>query len=746
MGADPGDIINADNTYRDKPNSEEARAKTFLLLNVGTQQFLNVGGSYGRHATLSDTGMYLWIFNNPKTTDTYNIRTRQNYTTGNPNNADSYVQYIDNDKLQNGVYLDCQQTDASRSFGWKFEKADGYDASQNKVYKISTYGNRYLTATPDDANGNLCEATSDSPASNNYQVWKLITVAEYYKLFYESPSDLSSPVDATFLLQNPGFNYSKSDMEGWIPTGAAGIKDKLRLGVEGYYKLKTEKDYKGDDIKSDKYLCENGKYFCADIKNVHQAGIIQQIEVSKPGWYIFRCNGFSNTNGLAKIFITTGLKYYYIDGSFVATNVLNPLDTQNGPKDLLEAGERFFKGEYENQVMMYVSQKDIDTNPLAKGKQSLEFGIMIDGDKNTTPTNEWTAFDNFRMLYAGDAETPNLVLDEDNPDLRYLTETTDEYKNSVLHLRRSFTLNKWNTLILPVSLTYGQMKRTFGDDVKLAVLKHLTTNSIQFWTVDCKNDNDTMLQAFKPYIIMPTKEAGQNPSYTTPRLKKADNQYWIADTNQGISYDGEGVIRYGGGAVTVNENHYDISGITLDRDLLQENVDNHWVSTCETSSDDDRMVCKGTMAKTFYTKDSQDSNGKTITKGYFYTDDNTSRDKLQGAYFMKKGDLWKVPADKTYGLQAFRCWFSLSNTTDQQSQKVAQAKDVKIWLDGVEDNTTTGIDDIIIDDPFNKPSTTYKATDNAVYNLNGQLIRQGCSTEGLPSSIYIVKGRKVIVR
>ena len=184
----------------------------------------------------------------------------------------------------------------------------------------------------------------------------------------------------------------------------------------------------------------------------------------------------------------------------------------------------------------------------------------------------------------------------------------------------------------------------------------------------------------------------------------------------------------------------------IDRDLLEKNVDNHWVSTCKTSSDDDRMVCKGTMAKTFYTRDSQDSNGKTIKQGYFYTDDNTSRDKLQGAYFMKKGDLWKVPADKTYGLQAFRCWFSLSNTTDQQSQNVAQAKDVKIWLDGVEDNTTTGIDDLIIDDPFNKPSTTYKATDNAVYNLNGQLIRQGTSTEGLPSGIYVVAGRKVMIK
>ncbi len=750
VGADPEDIINTDNTNRVTPNSEEARAKTFLLFNVGTQQFLNVGGSYGRHATLSDTGMYLWIFNNSKTTTgTYNIRTHQNYTTGNPNNADSYVQYIDNDKLQNGIYLDCNPTDNSRAFGWKFVKADRYDASKNKVYKISTYGNRYLTATPNDANGNLCEATSDVASNSNYQVWKLITVKEYYELFATSPSDLSAPIDATFLLQNPGFNYSTTNTGHWAAFSKikdAHASDAVRYGVEECYKKGTETNYKGAKSQDKNYLCENGKYFSADIKNIHQAGISQQIIVSKAGWYIFRCNGFSNTNGLAKIFISNYKTFagYTSQGEYgiVASNLLNPLDA-NGPQDLLEAGKRFYNGEYQNQVMMRVTQEDLKN---MGGQENIEFGIMIDGDKSTTPTNEWTAFDNFRMLYAGDAETPNLVLDEDNPDLQYLTETTDEYKNSVLHLRRTFTLNKWNTLILPVNLTYGQMKRTFGDDVKLAELKHLTTNSIQFWTVDCDNNNQTMLKAYTPYIIMPTKEAGQNPSYTTPRLKKAANQYWIADSLAGITYSEEGVPRYIGGHVTVAANHYDISGITLDRDLLEKNVDNHWVSTNTTSSDDDRMVCKGTMAKTFYTKSSQDSKGKTITKGYFYTDDNTSRDNLQGAYFMKNGDLWKVPADKTYGLKAFRCWFRLSDTTDSNSQDIAPAKDVKLWLDGVEENNTTGIDDIIIDDPFNTPSTTYKATDNAVYNLNGQLIRQGCSTEGLSSGIYIVKGRKVIVR
>ena len=39
---------------------------------------------------------------------------------------------------------------------------------------------------------------------------------------------------------------------------------------------------------------------------------------------------------------------------------------------------------------------------------------------------------------------------------------------------------------------------------------------------------------FPPYIIKPTKEAGNHREYTTPRLKKAADQYWL-DEDQGIT-------------------------------------------------------------------------------------------------------------------------------------------------------------------------------------------------------------------
>lgn len=729
VGEDPGDLATTNNECRLYPTHHDYITKTFLLLNVGTEKFFNIGGAYGRHASLSNTGMYLWIWDTFKTEGTYNIRTRLNYvneikdvSVADLENADSYVQYIDNDSHMSGIYPDCQPSDANRKFGWKFEKAKGYSET-NKVYKISTYGNKYLTATPEDTDGNLCKA--EALNYNDYQVWKLVTLQEYYDLFKNSPSDLNSPIDITFLMQNPGFGYNKSNAAFWASSGNAHY---LRLGVEDYYK-KTSEDYYKNNKEERIYdfndnLYENGKYFCADIKQQRNTGINQLVTVDKAGWYIIRCNGFSNTNGLAKLYVTD-----YFSQSMTRSTILNPLEA-NGPKDLTEAGKEFYNDNYENEVMIHLT-----TDDLKNMGGILIIGIKIDDDGTTPSEGEWTAFDNFRLLYAGESEgAPDLVLDEDNPDLRYLTETIEEYKNCVLHLNRSFELNKWNTLILPVNLTYGQMRYTFGDDVKLAKLYTLTPNSVRFKTVECSSDNDVMLEAYTPYIIKPTKAAGQNSAYTTPRLLKAANQYWL-DENESISYTDEGVERYTGGKVSIEANHYDIPNVTLDRTLLKTKLDNHWVSTTTTSTTapdaaKNKMVCKGTMAKTFYiNKDG---------KGSFYEDEGEERDDLKGDYFMNKGTMYKVPAKKQYGLKAFRCWFELTNTTDAGINSTSPAKDVKLFINEIEDETT-GIGDIITDPTFSHAAYQY----DGVYNLQGQLIRQGTSLEGLPQGIYIIKGKKV---
>lgn len=724
-GADPADIINTDkgNTHRITPNNEQGKDTTFMLLNVGTQQFLNVGGSYSRHATLRDNGIYLWIYNNSKTPGTYNIRTRRNMKKEELDNKDSYVQYISDDPLMPGVYLDEQPEDVSRQFGWAFEKAAGYSAS-NKVYKIKTYGNRYLTAVPNDIDDNKCWATTQTADNADYQIWKLVTLAEYLSLYKDSPSDSANPIDATFWFDTPEFGYNISNYGGWMTTG--GNSDDIYLGIDDCYKKVTESYYKGTKKDDKQYIFDNGKYFCAVIKERHGIGLQQAVAVSQPGWYVVRCNGFSNTNGLAHLYIKEHFTHTY-EGfdPIVSKKTLQTIEKTSSQTSMLQAGMAFYNNKYPNEVELHVTKDFLD---IVGGQTQLYIGIGIDGKTNDNAEGEWTAFDNFRLLYyEEEAEKPELVLDEENPDLNYLTETSDAYENVKLHLNRSFTMNKWNTLTLPVSLTYGQMKSAFGDKVLLAELDGLTATSVRFQTVNCTNDNDVMLKAFTPYIIKPTKGADTaTEAYTTPRLKKAPNQYWLA-SGAGEKNTEDGVTRHKSGIVEVKAGHYTIDGVTLDREALKTNLDNHWVSKTTTSAS--KMVCKGTMAKTYYVDSSK--------KGWFYTDNDGKRDNLAGDYFMKDGTMYKVPAAKQYGLKAFRCWFELSDATDKTALTTAPAKDVSLFIDDIKDGVT-GIDDITTD-----PNSSNAKNLSGVYNIYGQRLSDGSSLDNLPQGIYIVNGKKV---
>lgn len=729
VGADPKDIVNTDNTNRTHPKSEKGEKMTFMLLNVGTQQFLNVGGSYSRHATLSDYGLYLWIYDNSKTSGTYNIRTRRNMKSGiygeteDLNNKNSYVQYVNDDPLMPGVYPDEQPEDASRQFGWTFEEATGFSAS-NKVYKIKTYGNRYLTAVPNDANDNKCQAIAETADNADYQVWKLVTLEEYLSLYKDSPSDSANPIDATFWFDTPEFGYNISNYGGWLTTG--GNSDDIYLGIDDCYKKVTESYYKGTKKDDKKYIFNNGKYFCAVIKERHGIGLQQVVAVSQPGWYVVRCNGFSNTNGLAYLYIKEHFTHTY-EGfdPIVSKTTLQTIEKTSSPTSMLQAGMAFYNNKYPNEVKLHVTKDFLD---IVGGQTQLYIGIGIDGKTDDNATGEWTAFDNFRLLYYEDeAEKPELVLDEENPDLNYLTETSDTYESVKLHLNRSFTLNKWNTLTLPVSLTYGQMKSAFGNDVLLAKLDELTATSVRFQTVNCTNDNDVMLEAFTPYIIKPTKGAdAATEAYTTPRLKKTPNQFWLA-SDVGETNAEDDVTRHTSGKVEVKAGHYTIDGVTLDRKALKTNLDNHWVSKTTTSASN--MVCKGTMAKTYYVDSSK--------KGWFYTDNDETRDNLAGDYFMKDGTMYKVPATKQYGLKAFRCWFELSDATDKTAFTTAPAKDVSLFIDDIKDGVT-GIDDITTD-----PNSSNAKNLSGVYNIYGQRLSDGSSLDNLPQGIYIVNGKKV---
>lgn len=746
-------IGGVDNLYGIDPSSEictnKGTAETdgdkiVCLYNVGAKKFLGVGGEWGTHATLdvSPYSIYMNLISDSE--GTYNLESKLQGSTKNAylgiNKSDVYM---DITKVENNVV--------------RFDRANDYSET-NKVYLVRIGNTKtlgYLTAYPNNEN-KLCNyqkalAQVGTPEYKN-QEWKVITKNEYYLLFNTAPAHMKSAVDASFLIACPDFRVNDADAKKWNITGE-GWKDKLRFGDEHMYKKYDKlsstgtKDWVGytDQTHQQKY----GQYFYCYTKGLRGFKFYQDVTVHKAGWYLLRCNGFSTSNSsenittngkpLANLFITVldannnPIKEKH---STATLNGISQADayqlaqTHNGKNyEGAGIGHAFFEGEYENQVQICLD-KALDGNEISdKNPVTLRIGFYVDPTPDGKPAvaeDELTAVDEFKLLYAGPRRNPELILDEESTDLRYLTMATDEYKNSVLHLNRKLNDNMWNSLILPVDLTWGQMKRTFGDAVKVAKLEALTENSVQFVTVEPDSDDDVMVTAFEPYIVYPPYTQVKSAPYTVEHFYTSEgenNSEWLGTDYKPSSDENNRLTK------TLKADHYDITMVSLDREKLKQAVDlNTWVSNTQFKTIDGnygKMVCKGTMAKTY-------DNGKIIE----------GRDDLNGDYFMYKGKLIQVPHNEngkqySYGLKAFRCWFELTDNTSSEGKP----SQVSLLIDGVEDSTT-GIDDI----HGSTDRTSYKRGIEGVFNINGQMVRRSCSLEGLPKGMYVVNGKKIIIR
>ena len=721
--------------------------KIVCLYNVGAKKFLSIGSKWGTHASLNVSPHSIYMIWNG-TSQTYFLQSK---VTG--SSTGSYMGIFKDKDGVNGVFMDRSENCAIR-----FEKAKDYSET-NKVYLVKIHTAKppfnpwgYLTAYPNDEN-KLCDyktslATEGTPEYKN-QEWKVITKNEYYLLFNTAPAYMKSPVDASFLLTCPDFRVNDTDAAKWLIEGENlpdDVKSHVYFGDKKMYKTYNIIGNTKDDAwtgRTEPHHQKYGQYFYCYTKGLRGFNIYQDVKVHKGGWYLLRCNGFSTANSseniatnkkpLANLLITVlGADNNPIKEIYSATSLdgISQADAEalGNTYEGAGIGRAFFEGKYENQVQICLD-KALDGNEISdKNPVTLRIGFYVDPTPDGKPAvaeDELTAVDEFKLLYAGPRRNPELILDEESTDLRYLTEAADEYKNSVLHLNRKLNDNMWNSLILPVDLTWGQMKRTFGDAVKVAKLAALTENSVQFVTVEPKNDDDVMVTAFEPYIVYPPYTQVKSAPYTVEHFYTSageDNSEWLGKDYKPSKDENNRLTK------TLKADHYDITMVSLDRKKLNDYVNaTTWESTTTFSASGGghgTMVCKGTMAKTY-------DNGKILS----------GRDDLNGDYFMYKGKLIQVPHGNmsdgkpySYGLKAFRCWFELPSDTHVGGS-------LSLMIDGVEDSATS-IDDI----HGSSNSTSYKRGIEGVFNMHGQMVRRDNSLEGLPKGMYVVNGKKVIIK
>ena len=375
------------------------------------------------------------------------------------------------------------------------------------------------------------------------------------------------------------------------------------------------------------------------------------------------------------------------------------------------AGKAFYDDrKYVNSVVLTVPESALTTNADGTKSATIRFGVMTgEYTKVETPAaDEWTVFDDFRLQYASTQTSQDLILDEMRDNLNYIVNGSDKYENTTLHLNKTLTKNKWNSLVLPVSLTKDQLQSAFGANTRLAKLKTLTPTAIEFESVKLDNVayNHVALEAYRPYIIFPEKdmEANTTAPYTA-----------LLNLNTGTE------------KVIVPAGHYTIAKVTM-VDFSKIKKEN-W--TTMLNGGDGTIKAYGTFARTFGEGTQNEENGTWNIKNPSTI--ITGRDDLKNCYFFDKGNMYHSTT-RARGLRGFSCWFKPVKNDNG-------TKSVKLTLDGVTQSGTTGIEEILAD--YEQPVSRYA---NGIYNMNGQLVKKGNSTAGLPSGMYIVGGKKCIVR
>lgn len=774
--------VSSGNTFPDNPN------QIFFLYNVKTGLLLNAGGYWGTHVSLKEYGMPLWIhIDEDKDKDDKKgwIHLAQEFDTKESKEEGNYLEYETGNSLEedNGVYIDRAYiykgliSEKIVKRGWKLEEVSG----KTYTYRLYTYSNTsrstnrhpsfdetkkyYLIAakTQGDVDKNCYAVVERSPEiADGNDEWRFLSYQQILDLQDKNTDNIISSIDLTFRLQCPGFSRENAAMHNWKAYQYGG-SGQIRLGLEHYYKpfvknsngttagsnIEISKSYTSDFrngfsytfpdgaitfTKNDNYERHCGKYYCADAKKF-RGTIYQDVKVSHGGAYVIECKGFSTTTK-AKLYACLVKSDNTADTQTMHATILGQTDYMSAQEkkalhieeqNMDYAAKEFYGShKYFNSVLVQVPE----------GGGTIRFGIEIGTQNDEDPMeSEWTVFDDFRLLYTSKTTDGDLVLDQDRDNLKYLENCSNTYKSVTLHLNKTFDKDKWNGFVLPVSLTKDQLTQAFGPNVKLAKLDKLTSNKIQFVSIDMSKagNETTVMEAYIPYIIFPTKHAEQEqtPAYTALLSKIVNGQ-----TKE------ERVI--------IGKNHIDIPNVTFavnkknENDLTNMNTTN-WTTNSSIVVNgsgtpffegNGTMTAFGTFARTFGT-------GTQITDDNNYgewtiTDKSTiikGRSDLKGCYFFSNGKMY-TSAKRARGLRGFSVWFAPKSASDGNTAKPA------VFLDGVSLDKTTGINPII----YGEEESRIDRFAHGIYSLNGQLISNSSSLDGLPSGIYILNGKKVIKR
>lgn len=700
-----------------------------------TYSFVTAGGRFGTQAVTTNRGMTLRL---TQSGNQYRFRT----TIYNPNTdrTENYLGCDDSKSYNINAYMDNSDNQYSR---WTLsQNGDGFNIINIREGLIFDR-NYYL-----QLNQNNSLYVSESLPSNNGK-WLLIDRNEFREVITGVTGQTN--IEVSGLFNNTRFirymdgayswtwydisnNQQEKDENELTKSGPNG----LGISSLGAYRgMAPNVEYAGG--KGDGYAESYGSFSAGEMRDPiimrqHYTGL-------KEGTYIVTAQAFVSNDADVTAAANSAEAGAYLfasgstgeqDGALIQLlneDEQNDFTTKfyNAQKTYL-GNDAYFRGNVAAGEFLAtnngtISREDAMYNPdmrnhiITIAVRVDEGGRLAIGVAKTENAGR-AYFDNIRVWYTGNNEfgldaysTNSTTISRDN---LYGIDNLQYGYPRVFNLSRDFGITeenaatyepKWEALVSPVNLTCTQVWNTFGKDTQLSELVGLAEDGheMRFKTVDLSKADATAIYAGKCYVIkvpeVPqiARFVGSDP--TEAKEGEDKHEFSIFSTDPFI----QGDITYYGPV-------YQFNGVTR-------------TSTLEylITANDAGKYENGTVTKIYH---SPDGSGDVKFTGYFYKPASVSN-----AYVVSRGNMYFL------GNQS---WKSLTGTM-WTLEELNPENNNKLTFD-FGDGETTGIEDL--------SSVTDDASEKAdgVFNLNGQKVADGTSTEGLAKGIYVVGGKKIVVR
>lgn len=718
--------------------STSTNPKKIYLYATGPQKFVTVGGRYGAQPILAEVGMNFYVekvaaddryyihswVNNPTTSHetgnadylgvepTMDIDQRIFLTDPKDETKKSIYLYVDrgfrnvDDKNENPSpdrikwYIDGTNNGYKIYSKWR-DNQGGYTDGELRNYYLSYYQG---PTEEDKPQKKFLVVTTDPDRAETFY---FINIEDYHKVIN---SQTKKYINVSGLVQDARFERNNKGIKG----GLRGDYNDESNNVWQFRYDRNDDTYffpnRQEDVKELAYMTawvgpkgsssgNQGNY------------LIQKITGLKPGLYRVNCQGFyfnpgdkddkDNTSfvfasqNIDDISNQTALKTIEIndwhmmhEGTYNGSAIDHGL---NGFKDYsikhcVNAGKIFAESnpyedkdvdhrKYDSSVAVLVKEDDATTGT----------GTLYIGAGKKANGEGYAFFDNFQLFYMGDKQW---YLDATNTSTKEFNISTDgyntpsginhnpdQYKYPVTYnIRRYFNVGKWESLILPCTLTGDQVKQTFGGEqgVQLSAFKEVKGTCVYFRAVNLDNEG---IVAGKPYIIKVGKDAD---------IKTKDIEYTFPWGNDAT--------------VKVKGPIYQVKGVVP-----------------PTISDDHVII-----------EDKTSAGDKVQFHGFYYDPGAAPAN----AYVVNNGNMYHLSSE--WNNFVGTSWYI--TITDAQGN----AKALSFSFDG--DSSTTAIENVT------RQEDAAVQADGFVYNLSGQRVCTRNNMSNLSSGIYIVAGKKVVVK